>query len=324
MIHIVFAIFLAPIVSTAHAQTVNLNLWFDGTNEQVNTGGDRLYEYGEYEGSTVGYWYDISDFDKAFSLYPYDTLGYYGSLTAPQIDNLGYVTVQYILDEFYSLRFGFNTVNGAKTPLDITETKGLCATYTSDHPVEIEINDSISNGALCTVALEAARTPTMVNRAIEEFKQPKNTPDTSKLSSCFEAFKTARSIWFKVSADSSYIYGKLRIFEIGPLNTCTGKGSIAENEPFVFSAGPYGCCKPPTTGQIKTAPERKTTLSLNSRTVILNGFDESVYYSLFDMQGNTVHNGHATGSIDLSRIKPGCYLLKVTGDKKLTQKITLD
>ena len=129
------------------AQTVNTSLWFDGSDQQVNTGGDCVYEYGECESTTMGYWYDYDDRknDKggSYAVYPYDTTGYYGSLIGPEIENLGYVTIKYHLADptltgqeaeypYNFVGFGFNLVNGAKDPLDITAAGGLCVTYTAD------------------------------------------------------------------------------------------------------------------------------------------------------------------------------------------------
>ena len=58
----IFATAIASVASLAMAQTVNTALWFDGSDQQVNTGGDCVYEYGECESTTMGYWYDYDDY----------------------------------------------------------------------------------------------------------------------------------------------------------------------------------------------------------------------------------------------------------------------
>ena len=138
----IFAAAIASVASVAMAQTVNTSLWFDGSDQQVETGGDCKYDYTECPNSTMGYWYDYDDRknDKggSYAVYPYDTTGYYGSLIGPEIENLGYVTIKYHLADptltgqeaeypYNFVGFGFNVVNGTKDPLDITAAGGLCA-----------------------------------------------------------------------------------------------------------------------------------------------------------------------------------------------------
>lgn len=65
------------------------------------------------------------------------------------------------------------------------------------------------------------------------------------------------------------------------------------------------------------------SISVTGRLVTLNGLGRQVQYSLFDMQGNTVHSGIAAGQIDFSSVKSGNYLLKVKGNLELTRKIVL-
>ena len=146
----IFRTFLASIASVAVAQTVNTSLWFNGSNWQVATGGDCVYEYGECEETTMGIWYDYDDRknDKggSYAVYPYDTMGYYNPLktypygfyTIPEIENLGYVTIKYHLADptltgqeaeypYNYVGFGFNLVNAAKDAMDITPTHNLAS-----------------------------------------------------------------------------------------------------------------------------------------------------------------------------------------------------
>ena len=453
---------------------VNMGLWFNGSNWQVETGGDCLYEYGECEKTTMGIWYDYddrkNDHGGSYAIYPYDTMGYYNPLKPypygfyiiPEIENLGYVTIKYHLADptitgqeaeypYNYVGLGFNLVNGAKDPLDITPTGGLCVTYTSDNAITLEIENATSGDAACSVTLTKAKIPTMVSKTIVDFKQPTWAPAANKLSSCAEAFKAAQSVKFKLDGGASEADGQLRIFEVGPAGTCTGKVSIAQEEwlncksdgdghadcgaPVPWSSSSssirssssstpiiiwptysssssainykemcelvtkkdstYFVCEGktvykvysgtptcPEVNETKTACEigkgdsgynvvcndkvvgiiknssksskiscvetetsfvctikdsdksasngRPSTslelfsVTINGRIVSLNGFGGSVYYRLFDMQGNTVESGYAAGSINFSDMKTGNYVLKVKGDIELTKKIVLE
>lgn len=76
------------------AGVLNTDVWFNGDNQQVNTGADGMYEYEECETTSMGYWLDINDSTSgglSHIWYPYDTAGYYGSYIAPMIAELGYL-----------------------------------------------------------------------------------------------------------------------------------------------------------------------------------------------------------------------------------------
>ncbi len=324
------------------SSSVNMDLWFDGTNEQVNTGGDCLYKFAECEWTSMGYWYDMDDRKNdnggSYAIYPFDTVGYYGSLTGRQIDDFGYVSIKYHLADptltgqkaeqpYNYVLFGFNTVDGSMGDLDISGTGGLCATYTSDNDVTLEIKDPISGNASCSVTLAATTTPTTVSKAIADFKQPKGTPDSKKLISCESAFVLAQAIWFKINGGGAEANGQLRIFEVGPIGTCTGEVSIVEEEWENLKTDREGhladlCCATPIKIQTRSAAASRS-VSVNGRIVSLNGFGSSVSYRLFDLQGNVVRSGYAAGSIDFGGVKSGNYVLKVGGTAGLTEKILL-
>lgn len=327
----ILAVIAVSAVSFAMAEDanpgVNPNIWFDGTDERVCIIDPLLQDAYEKEGCS--FWYDVDDRKNdqggSYALYPFDTSGYNGSFIAPEIEKLGYVTIWYHLadptltgqtDEYpYNfVKFGFDMVPGSSGTFDISSTGGLCATYTSQIDVELEVNTEKSGNTPCFAKLPKTQEPKMVDKAIEDFAQAKWAADSNKLASCAEAFKDARSVMFKLDGGASEADGVLRIFEVGPKGTCTGK-AVVKND----WCGGHGC-----TEKLRGAKTAMlASVSVTGRVVTLNGLGQNVQYRLFDMQGNTVHSGFAAGHIDFSGVKSGSYLLKVKGNLELTRKIVL-
>ena len=249
----------ADIIRSSSSKFVNNNpllntgIWFNGSNKQVNTGADCVYKYKECESSTMGLWYDYddrkNDHGDSYAEYPYEP-DKYGSPIAPEIENLGYVMIKYNLKEpvnqtaeypYNFVGLGFNLKDEEQTPFDISGTGGLCVTYTADHPVTLQIKEEFSGDALCEVTLKATAIPRMIDTSITDFKQPSWA--FTRLSSCMEAFKNAQAIIFKMDGEASAISGILRIFEVGPIGTCTGAGAIAV-EPATFACKSDGLSRP--------------------------------------------------------------------------------
>ena len=334
----ILATAIASVASIAMAQTVSTDLWFNGSNQQVATGGDCVYEYGECEETTMGYWYDYDDRknDKggSYAIYPYDTTGYYGSLIGPEIENLGYVTIKYHLADptltgqeaeypYNFVGFGFNVVNGAKDPLDLTAAGGICATYTSDNAITLEIAEATSGDASCSVTLTKATTPTMVSKTIADFKQPTWAPAANKLSSCADAFKAAQSVKFKLDGGASEADGQLRIFEVGPAGTCTGAGSIgAEEWSNCKSDGDgHADCGASVIGIKASAYASSVKAVLSGRTLSFNGISNGMY-EIVSLQGQVVKSGKVASSISLATLDAGVYMVRVSGKSvHMSQKI---
>ncbi len=306
---------------------MNPNIWFDGTDERVCLIDPLLQEAYEKEGCS--FWYDVDDRKNdqggSYALYPFDTSGYNGSLIAPEIEKLGYVTIWYHLEDptligqtnkypYNFVKFGFDMVPGSSGTLDISSIGGLCATYTSEIDVELEVNTEKSGNTPCFAKLPKTQEPKTVDKAIKDFAQATWAADSNKLASCAEAFKEARSVMFKLDGGASVADGVLRIFEVGPKGTCKGK-AVVKND----WCGGHGCTE--KLSGAKTA--MLASVSVMGRLVTLKGLGQNVQYRLFDMQGNTVHSGFAAGHIDFSGVKSGSYLLKVKGNLELTRKIVL-
>lgn len=334
----IFAAAIASVASVAMAQTVNTSLWFDGSDQQVNTGGDCVYEYGECESTTMGYWYDYddrkNDHGGSYAVYPLDTTGYYGSLIGPQIEAFEYVTIKYHLADptatgqeaeypYNFVGFGFNTVSGTKAPLDITAAGGLCATYTSDNAITLEIAEETSGDASCSVTLTKATTPTTVSKTIDDFKQPTWAPAANKLSSCAEAFKAAQSVKFKLDGGASEADGQLRIFEVGPAGTCLGGKSIKTEEWLNCKSDGDGHadCGNPVNGIKASALAGSVKAVLSGRTLSFNGISNGMY-EIVSLQGQVVKSGKVASSISLSSLDAGVYMVRVSGKSvHMSQKI---
>lgn len=333
----IFATAIASVASLAMAQgAVNTSLWFNGSDQQVATGGDCVYEYLECEETTMGYWYDYDDRknDKggSYAMYPYDTTGYYGSLIAPEIENLGYVTIKYHLEDptttgqtaeypYNFVGFGFNLVNGAKDPLDITAAGGLCVTYTADNAVTLEIAEKTSGDASCSVTLTKATSPTLVDKAIADFKQPTWAPAANKLSSCADAFAAAQSVKFKLDGGASVADGQLRIFEVGPKGTCTGAGAIAAEPAFTCLSDGDGHAKCDISSIKAVAAARSVKAIVANRTLSFAGINDGMF-EIVSLQGQVVKSGKIASSISLSTLDAGVYMVRVSGKAvHMSQKI---
>ena len=326
------------------SEYVNPEIWFDGTDEEmwISTPNPENLSYDpEIPGS---YWYDLDDRENdhggSYMLYPYDTLGYYGSLIAPMIDRLGYLAVKYHLADptvtgqleeypYNFVKFGFNIVQMGDPGLDISSIGGLCATYTSDNRVEFEVYADKTGDATCRVVLPKALEPTTVDKAIEDFAQPTWAADSNKVASCMEAFKAARSVMFMIDGGATEADGELRIFEVGPKGTCKGGKSVVDECWSYCKSDGDGHADCWGRGRCGASNLRKSvwaashSVTVNGRIVSLNGFGSSVYYRLFDLQGNVVRSGYAAGRIDFGGVKSGNYVLKVGGTAGLTKKILL-
>ncbi len=338
----VLAVGMAVAASFAMADDVNHNIWFDGTEPFLRVDACSGHEYVDCE--TESYWYDIDDRKNdrggSYALYPYDTTGYNGSLIAPMIDSLGYLVIKYYLEDpaitgqseeypYNFVKFGFNIVQMGDPGLDISSTGGLCATYTSDMEVWLEVITDKTGNTPCFAKLPKAVEPTTVDKAIEDFAQPSWAADSNKVASCMEAFKAARSVMFKLDGGASVMEGALRIFEVGPKGTCKGGKSIVDEcWSYCKSDGDgHAVCRGRDRCGVsnlrKSVWAASHSVTVNGRIVSLNGLGRTAQYKLFDMQGNVVRSGYAAGRIDFGGVKSGSYLLKVKGNLELTEKIVL-
>jgi hypothetical protein len=242
---------VAAMAAASMAQNaVNTSLWFDGSDQQVNTGADCMYDYETCDGSKMGYWYDYDDRKNdnggSYAMYPFqpspkDEAPDYGSYAGAAINKLGYVTIKYVLVDptttgqtakynYNFVGYGFNVKDGDQSPFNISAAGGLCATYTADHNVTLEVAEETSGDDACFVTLKKTNgSPAMVSAAISEFAQPsytaKNTPE--RVIDCAKAFEAAKAVKFKIDGGAAAFEGQLRIFAVGPAGTCPNSAEIS-------------------------------------------------------------------------------------------------
>ena len=328
------------------AGTVNTSIWFDGSDQQVNTGGDGMYKWaaeGEAGGCTttkMGYWYDYddrkNDHGGSYVVYPYDP-DQYESLIAPMITNLGYVAVKYVLVDptttgqtadypYNFVGMGFNTVSAAKDPLDITATGGLCATYTADHDITFEIQTAGDGDASCAVTLTAQSSPAPQSFTADKFEQPSWAEAQKKAlaGGCSQAFSAASAVKFKVDGGAADITGVLRIFEVGPAGTCKGGKSIGTEPGFTKKSNGDGGLEGDVPGAIhaaKVAGSAKMVLS--GRTLSFTNAN-GASYEVVSLQGQVVKSGVVSSSVSLASLNAGIYMVRVSGKSvSMSQKIIL-
>jgi hypothetical protein len=327
------------------AGTVNTSIWFDGSDQQVNTGGDGMYKYaaeGEAGGCTttkMGYWYDYddrkNDHGGSYVVYPYDP-DQYKSLIAPMIDELGYVAVKYVLVDptttgqtadypYNFVGMGFNTVDAAKTALDITAAGGLCATWTADHDITLEIQTAGDGDASCAVTLEASTTPKMQSFPASEFAQPSWAAAQKKAlaGGCAQAFSAASAVKFKVDGGASDIQGVLRIFEVGPAGTCKGGKSIGAEPGFTKKSNGDGGLEGDVSAIHGAKVASSAKMILSGRTLSFTNAN-GASYEIVSLQGQVVKSGVVSSSVSLASLNAGIYMIRVSGKSvSMSQKIIL-
>lgn len=172
---ILTSLFISLTAASAIA-SVNTSLWFDGSDQQVNTGGDCIYEWDVCE-SKMGWWYEYDDSKldgTSYTLFPYNPGGkndepYYGSAYAPEVEYFGYITAKYVLRDplktgaYNYIGLGFNLVDEKPSPLDISGLDGLCVSYTSNHPVRFIISNETTGDYSYYVTLPTSTSPTTTN-----------------------------------------------------------------------------------------------------------------------------------------------------------------
>ncbi|MCQ2061734.1 MAG: T9SS type A sorting domain-containing protein [Fibrobacter sp.] len=322
--------------------TVNTSIWFDGSDPWLLVENLILYDNGDCEENSVSYWYDYDDRKNddggSYALYPFKA-DEYGSLVGPEIENLGYATIKYVLvdptitgqtdkNPYNFVGFGFNTTSHSSESLNISAAEGLCATYTSDHDVTLEVAAEASGDASCFVTLPKATVPTMVDKAIDDFKQPTWASAENKLASCADAFKAAKAVKFQVNGAGADLTGTLRVFEVGPKGTCTGEGAISPNEPENSGCKSDGdgdaVCDISLAfvGSAAVAAISSVKATLSGRTLSFSGISSDASFEIVSLQGQVVKSGKIASSVSLASINAGVYMVRVVGRSvNMAQKI---
>lgn len=321
----------------AACSMASADLMFNGSDQQVNTGADCMYDYESCTTTTMGYWYDYDDRKEnagsSYTLYPYEA-DEYGSLIKPMIDNVGYLYVTQVSGAAFEYSFvgmGFNVKDAAQTAYDATAWGGLCITYTSDKPIYLELGADalITDYNAFRISLAAATTPTMVSKAWADFSCDKTwgsckagTYTIDQVTSALQAVKV------KMEGKGKEFSSLLRIFEVGTAGTCAGAGSIGtETTPKCKSDGDGGLesCSGAAIADVKAASAVKATLS--GRTLAFSGKVAGASVEVLNLQGQVMSRSVLSNgaTMNLSSLKSGVYMVRVSGAAvNMNQKIVLE
>ena len=335
-------------LAVAASAAVNTELWFSGTEAQVNSGGSFVNDYNvvpPVEGSTMGYWFDYDDADSkggSYIAYPLDS-NQYGSYIDPMTEGVGYLYVKYNLadptltgqesltpagETYYPYNFaglGFNLVSAQKETMDLSSLTGLCVTYTSEHTVTFEIEDNKSGDHSCAKKLDPQSTPKAVNVSWADFSEPTDWGTKVWEAGCSAAAGSARAIKFKMENGGAPESGVLRIFNVGPANTC-GDGTIGtESTTFTYGKSKNLNGGGSNPGAIKAAKAPASVKAvLSGRTLSFSGITSGATYEVVSLQGQVVKSGIVSSSVSLSSLNAGIYMVRVSGKSvNMNQKIIL-
>jgi hypothetical protein len=314
-------------------------LMFDGTNQQVNTGEDCMYEYDDAcgEASTMGYWYDYDDRKQnsgdSYTLYPYEP-DEYGSFIQPMIDDVGYIYIKQVTGTAYEYSFagfGFNIVGGTQTPADITAWTGVCVTYTSDKPVYLELGADalITDYNAFRIKLDAATTPTVVSATWDQFACDATWGSCKdKTYTISQVTAAAQAIKIKIEGKGKIVENELRIFQVGTAGACSATAATVKTEatPFCKSDGDGSFIASSCVSAIPSAKSAsRVSANLVGRTLSFSGSVAGASVEIISLQGQVmIRSVLSTNNLNLSSLNAGVYMVRVAGRSvNMNQKILL-
>ena len=329
--------------------TLNTQLWWTGSGkvEQVNTVGT-VFEWaadfstGDGCQSTMGYWFDYddrkNDHGNSYAVYPFEKNAD-GSAIKPMMEEYGYVTIDYVLNEpqagaqgewpYNFVGFGFNAVSAKKEDFDMSALNGLCITYTSTIDAKLEIQAPLSGDHSCMATMAATETPKKLDALKGSDFEQEDWGDKGKATTfqngCADAFKNVIAVKIKLAgANGAAAKGRLRVFEIGPSGTCTGAGSVAASEAASFtfkSDGDGGIAPGGSDAIVASKAFNNAKVTLSGRTLSFVGADNA-HFEIVSLQGQVVKSGIASASVSLSNLNAGVYMVRVAGKSvNMSQKI---
>jgi len=315
-------------------------LMFDGSNQQVNTGEDCMYEYEDAcgEASTMGYWYDYDDRKAnkgdSYTLYPYEQ-DEYESFTQPMIDDVNYIYVKQVTGTAYEysfVGFGFNIVGGSQTPANITPWTGVCITYTSDKPMYLELGADalVTDYNAFRVKLDAATTPTVKNALWADFACDATWGSCKeKTYTIDQVTAAAQAIKIKLEGKGKVVENQLRIFQVGTAGACSATAATVKTEaaPFCKSDGDGGFIASSCVSAIPAAKSAsRVSANLIDHTLSFSGSVAGVSVEVINLQGQVMLRSvlSTSNSLNLSSLNAGVYMVRVAGRSvNMTQKILL-
>lgn len=314
-------------------------LMFDGTNQQVNTGEDCMYEYEDAcgEASTMGYWYDYDDRKQnsgdSYTLYPYEQ-DEYKSFIAPMISDVGYIYVKQVTGTAYEYSFvglGFNIVGEDQTPANITGWTGVCVTYTSEKPVYLELGADalITDFNAFRIKLDAAPAPTAVSATWSQFACDGTWGSCKdKTYTIDQVTAAAQAIKIKIEGKGKVVENTLRIYQVGTAGACSATTASvkAESAPFCKSDGDGSFIASDCVSAIPSAKSAsRVNATLVGNVLSFSGSVAGASVEIINLQGQVmVRSILSTNSLNLSSLKAGVYMVRVAGRSvNMNQKILI-
>ena len=267
------------------ANTVNPTFLWDGatdTEGRVITGSPE---------ATSGYWFsydDANDHGTSHFQFPpeFDMDTYDGFSFGLMAESFGGIKATVVLGEGYEnpyVGFGFNIWNEDQESADITAWGGICLQYSSDLSFNV------------VVGIENEKTVS----SYEEFAHI--VPKTNSLT-------TVNLPWedFSFFADST-TPSKAACIKLKFQEKAATTGGF-----FLKKIGSYGQCSG-STDAIKPVANSQMNVSVSGRTVNFGRVVPSAKVSVMDLRGQVVKSATAAGTMDLSALPAGIYMLRVQG-----------
>lgn len=267
------------------ANTVNPTFLWDGatdTEGRVITGSPE---------ATSGYWFsydDANDHGTSHFQFPpeFDMNTYADPSFGPMVEAFGGIKATVVLGEGYEypyVGFGFNIWNEDQESTDITAWGGICLEYSSelsfDVVVGIENEKTVSSYEDFAHIVPKTNSLTTVNLPWEDFSFFADSTTPSK-AACIK-------LKFREKAATT---GDFFLKKIGSYGQCSG-----------------------STDAIKPVANSQMNVSVSGRTVNFGREVPTAKVSVMDLRGQVVKSATAAGTMDLSALPAGIYMLRVQG-----------
>lgn len=280
------------------------------------SGSEGIYqiETGLDDGSgESGYWYSYADDANGGNsaiTWPVPTGNEYDdNALDPIIDHCGGLCGNVSLGAGSKYPFagvGFNLTGPAQTGADVSGWGGLCVTYTSTIPFNVDLGpeDEANYTAYNNYVAEqkVSATKKTVNLAWSDFKQASGWGNIVPQD---EYLGKVAAIKFKFGTQKAGQTGDFNIMEVGENGKCTGAGTGAISAPVAASS---------------------VKAMLSGRTLSFSGINSVAAAEVINLQGQVVLKGavSASSSLNLASLDAGVYMVRVAGKAvNHSQKIVL-
>lgn len=311
--------------------------YIDGTNCNLSVEFESSIDYMSPNrwNSFVTFPYNSKSIDNQ-QIYPYKRIRYPAETS---MDSLGYLSFKYkINNDTVNAHVGFwfreDTVLASyylsgSYGVDISDAEGICATYTSDQDVFLNIERYNSKDTMvCSIKLPKTQEISTVQTSFKDYQYSYRGKDSS-LENCSSVIAHAQAMWFEMKGSSAK-EGGARIFEFGPKGTCKGNKKIAKEPEEYCYAGHYKKFSQNFCKENLSIPSQANSISsemevaLIGKTLLFSGVSSNAVFRVVDLKGNVVKTGLALPMVDLSAVKTGVYAVVVRdGARKLVKKVPL-